>query len=241
MNVLTKRLLALGTSFVIAVAGGYLVAPWEGKKNQAYLDIVGVPTICYGETKGVKLGDYYTDEQCEEMLVEELESYNKQMKRDVKVELTLNEEVAYTSLAYNIGVGAFNSSTLLKKLNSGDRDGACAQILNWNKVTVPTAQGAKAYEKRGETCTVKKDGKYSCTVKGLTNRREAEYKICMGKNADVNKALATLSANGDKSLDVPQRGSTTQNNTTKLPTPPEENLNAPRGTGSAVRATDESL
>lgn len=240
MNVLTKRLLALGTSFVIAVAGGYLVVPWEGKKNQAYLDIVGVPTVCYGETKGVKLGDYYTDEQCEEMLVEELESYNKQMTRNVKVELTPNEEVAYTSLAYNIGVGAFNSSTLLKKLNANDREGACTQILRWNKSTFNRA-GALKQQKNGETCTQLSNGRYSCTVKGLTNRREAEYKICMGKNADVNKALATLSANGDKPLDVLQEDSTTRDNTTKLPTHSEENLNASKGAGTAVRATNGLL
>lgn len=216
MNALTKKLLALGASFVIAVTGGYLVGPFEGKRNEAYLDIVGIPTVCYGETKGVKLGDYYTDKQCDKMLVEELESYNKQMKRNVKVELTPNEEVAYTSLAYNIGVGAFNSSTLLKKLNANDREGACNQILRWNKA------GGK-------------------TVKGLTNRREAEYKICMRENADVNKALATLSANGDKPLDVLQEGSTTQNNTTKLPTHSEDNLNASSGTGRAARATDGLL
>ena len=45
MNPLTKRLLALGASAVVAVSGGYLVSHWEGKENRAYRDIVGVVTV----------------------------------------------------------------------------------------------------------------------------------------------------------------------------------------------------
>lgn len=45
MKTLTKRLLALGAGSVIAVAGRYAVAPWEGKENHAYRDMVGIPTV----------------------------------------------------------------------------------------------------------------------------------------------------------------------------------------------------
>lgn len=177
MNALGKRLIALGASSIIAVSAAFLVAPFEGKENKAYLDLVGIPTVCFGETKGVKLGDYKTDAQCEESLVKELTSYNKEMKKYVTVPIPENMEVAYTSFVWNVGIGAWKNSTLLKKLNSQDYAGACQQLLRWDKA------GGK-------------------TVKGLTNRRQAEYKVCMGKDADVNKALQELNKQGYYSLDV---------------------------------------
>lgn len=167
MNPLVKRLSLLGASSVIAVSGAYMINPWEGKENHAYRDIVGVATICFGETKGVKMGDYRTDEQCEESLVSELTAYNKAMKKHVKVELKPYEEVAYTSFVWNVGETNFKNSTLLKKLNSGDRVGACNELPRWNK-----AGGV--------------------VVKGLTNRRLHEQKVCLGKDETVNAALNSL-------------------------------------------------
>lgn len=177
MNALGKRLIALGASSVIAVSATFLVAPFEGKENKAYLDLVGIPTICFGQIEGVKLGDYKTDAQCEESLAKELSDYNKEMKKYVTVSLPENMEVAYTSFVWNVGLGAWKNSTLLKKLNSKDYVGACQQLLRWDKA------GGK-------------------TVKGLTNRRQAEYKVCMGKDADVNKALQELKKQGYDSLDI---------------------------------------
>lgn len=168
MNPLVKRLSLLGASSVIAISGAYMVAPWEGKENHAYKDIVGVATICFGETKGVKMGDYRTDKQCEESLVSELTAYNKAMKKHVKVELKPYEEVAYTSFVWNVGETNFKNSTLLKKLNAGDRIGACNELPRWNKA------GGNV-------------------VKGLTNRRLHEQKVCLGKDETINAALNSLS------------------------------------------------
>lgn len=177
MNSLVRRLTRYGATGIVAVAGAFVVAPWEGKENNAYRDIVGIETICYGFTHGVKMGDYKTDAQCEESLAKELTSYNKDMKKYVSVPLPENMEVAYTSFVWNVGIGAWKNSTLLKKLNSKDYVGACQQLLRWDKA------GGK-------------------TVKGLTNRRQAEYKVCMGKDADVNKALQELKKQGYDSLDI---------------------------------------
>lgn len=168
MNPLVKRLSLLGASSVIAISGAYMVAPWEGKENHAYKDIVGVATICFGETKGVKTRDYRTDEQCEESLVSELAAYNKAMKKHVKVELKPYEEIAYTSFVWNVGETNFKNSTLLKKLNSGDRVGACNELPKWNKA------GGNV-------------------VKGLTNRRLHEQKVCLGKDEAINSALNSFS------------------------------------------------
>lgn len=167
MNHLSKRLLALGVSSVVAISGTYLVEPWESTRNNAYKDMVGVVTICMGETKGVKMGDYRTDEECEESLAKELTAYNKAMLKHVKVELKPYEEVAYTSFVWNLGETNFKNSTLLKKLNQGDHEGACNELLKWNR-----AGGVE--------------------VRGLTNRRLQENKVCLGKDQQVNEALASL-------------------------------------------------
>lgn len=199
MNPLTKRLVALGASSVIAISGAYLVAPWEGSSNKAYRDMVGVPTLCHGYTVGVKMGDYKTDDECEEILAKELTHFNTQMMKSVKVPLPEHMEVAYTSLVWNIGIGAWNSSTLLKKLNNKEYAEACKQILRWNKAGV-------------------------VVVKGLQNRREAEYKVCMGENVDVNKALHELSVSNEEPLSVGINGLKTIENDEELPTPQLEEM-----------------
>ena len=177
MNALTKKLVAAGASAVIAVTGGYLVGPFEGQELKAYQDIVGVWTICYGETAGVKPGMTRTEEQCVQSLADELTKYNTQMKKNVKVPLPQHMEVAYTSFVWNVGVGAWNGSTLLKLLNQERYDEACTQLLRWNKA------GGKV-------------------VKGLTNRRNAEYKTCTGNDYATNEALEQLRQQLGESLDV---------------------------------------
>lgn len=168
MNTLTKKLLSWGVGGAVAVSAGYAVAPWEGMSNQAYKDIVGVATVCFGEIRGVKMGDYRTTEQCEKGLAKELTEYNKNMRKHVTVNLLPYEEVAYTSFVWNVGETNFKNSTLLKKLNSGDRVGACNELPRWNK-----AGGV--------------------VVKGLTNRRLHEQKVCLGKDETVNAVLSSLS------------------------------------------------
>lgn len=197
MNPLSKKLIVLGLSSTIAVSGAYVISPWEGGKkdkqgnNIAYLDIVGVPTICAGWTLDVKLGDKKSDAECEQLLAKELTKYNTQMKKNLRIPLTPYEEIAYTSFVWNAGIGAWNSSTLLKKLNSGDKNGACNELLNWNRGTF-SLKAAQVQMKNGESCYVKKDGKYSCTIKGLTERRKFEHGVCMGQNTEVNSALQGL-------------------------------------------------
>lgn len=151
-----KRFLQLGLSAALVLSGAYLVSPWEGKENTAYKDIVGVWTLCYGETNGVKKGDKATDEECADMLAQSLGRYNTQMMRYVKVPLQPHQQAAFLSFTYNVGVGSFSRSTLLKELNKGNYNQACAELRKW-----VYAGGKK--------------------VQGLVNRREDEYKMCMGE------------------------------------------------------------
>jgi len=87
-------------------------------------------TIGYGHTEGVKEGDTITREQAEELYKKDFKKYSEPLKH-VKVPLNDNEKAALTSFIYNAGPSAFKNSTLLKKLNEGDRKGAAAEFDKW--------------------------------------------------------------------------------------------------------------
>lgn len=157
---IAKVLAGLGLSAAAVMAGSGTVSYFEGKENKAYVDPVGIVTICYGETRGVKKGDYKTDEECLESLASELVEHEKGMLKAVRVPLSIKEQAAYLSFTYNLGIKSFTNSTLLKKLNSGDRVGACNQLLRWNKA----------------------NGK---VLNGLTKRRQEENKLCLEGVAEL--------------------------------------------------------
>lgn len=129
----------------------------EGYSDSAYVPVAGdVPTIGFGTTEGVKIGDKTTPVKALERAMNDVQKFEDALQKCVKVELHQYEYDAYISLSYNIGSKAFCNSTLVKLLNSGDYDGACKQILRWDKF-----QGRP--------------------LKGLTIRRQAEYKKCIGQ------------------------------------------------------------
>ena len=142
--------LALSATALVGIAG------FESYQAVAYKDAVGVPTVGYGETKGVRMGQKTTPERA---LVQLLASANKHaddIKQCIAVPLYQHEFDAYVSLAYNIGANNFCRSTLVKKLNARDYPGACTEIRRWNRA------GGKV-------------------LAGLTKRREKEYRMCKGE------------------------------------------------------------
>ena len=89
-------------------------------------------TIGYGFTKGVKRGDTITLEEADARILKEYDSFELGVSRAVAVPLSANQLGALTCLAFNIGLTAFRSSTLLRLLNAGDYAGAAAQFTRWN-------------------------------------------------------------------------------------------------------------
>lgn len=135
----------------IALIGGY-----EGLRTVAYRDVVGIPTICFGETRGVQMGDSRTVEQCRVMLGDRLIEFSAEIDRCLTATTPDKVYTAFLSLAYNIGSGAFCRSTLVRLANAGNLRGACDQLLVWNKA-----------------------GKPPRPIRGLTIRREDERRICI--------------------------------------------------------------
>ena len=132
------------------------IALYEGYRGDAYIPVKGdVPTIGFGATSGVKIGDKTTPERALVTLLADVNSHSEGIKRCIHVPLYQHEFDAYSSFAYNVGVGAFCKSTLNRKLNSGDYVGACNELKRW-----VYAGGRK--------------------LPGLVKRREQERRLCLG-------------------------------------------------------------
>jgi len=110
-----------------------LIKQSEGFRSEAYLCPAGVPTIGYGHTDNVSLGDTITEENALQLLIDELKYYEDGVKDLVEVDLNDNQFSALVSFAYNVGIGSLEKSTLLKKLNKKDYIGAAEEFARWNK------------------------------------------------------------------------------------------------------------
>ena len=108
-----------------------IVKEAEGLRLSAYLCPAGIPTIGYGHTKGVKLGDTCTREQAEGWLENDFFMAKQDVKAVVRVPLRENQLDALASFVFNLGVRKLIQSTLLKKLNAGDYSGAAAEFDKW--------------------------------------------------------------------------------------------------------------
>ena len=149
-----------GKKSLAAIVGGAaagtlitFVPSFEGMVLRGYKDPIGIVTACAGHTKTAVLGRAYTLEECNRLLDQDLAEHAAGTMAAIKVPTTPGERAAYVSFTYNVGVGAFRSSTMLKKLNAGDHAGACNELLRWTKA------GGKE-------------------LKGLVRRRQAELALC---------------------------------------------------------------
>ena len=151
--------------------GEAVIKNFEGLRLQAYRDSAGVWTIGYGSTryhdgKTIKPGDKLASEaQADALFRNTLSQYENAVCNFVKVSLNQNQLDALVSFTYNEGTGALQESTLLRKLNEKDYEGAAAQFLIWDKITDP-ATGNKV------------------VLDTLVKRREAERQLFLLPNTN---------------------------------------------------------
>lgn len=129
---------------------------FEGVKPTAYVDPVGIHTVCVGSTRDVVPGKTYTKEECDKRLDDDAADHAKGVKECITKPMTTGQQAAFTSFAFNVGVTRFCSSTLVQKFNAGDVAGACAELSRWTKA------GGK-------------------TLPGLVKRRAHERALCEGR------------------------------------------------------------
>ena len=127
---LKQRIIVGALTGALGMAGA-VVTWFEGRSLVAYLDPVGIPTICEGITAGVRLGQTTTDAECDVLLAKELGQAMDIVDRMAIHEQPDTRRAALGSFVYNVGAGAFARSTLLRKLNGGDVAGACAELSRW--------------------------------------------------------------------------------------------------------------
>lgn len=148
-----RRIAIIGAGGAALSLAATVVANYEGLRTRAYLDPVGIPTICYGHTETARLGQTLSQDDCDALLQGDLGTALAEVDRLVSVPLPVERRAALASFTYNVGAQKLASSTLLRKLNAGDTRGACAELDRW----------------------VYADGR---RLPGLVSRRKSERELC---------------------------------------------------------------
>ena len=153
-------------ALVLSAGGLVTIALNEGYSDRAIIPVPGdVPTIGFGTTGGVTLGDTTTPPKALARALTDVQQFEGALKSCVTVPLAQHEYDALVSFSYNVGSGAFCKSTLVKKLNAGDYPGACAELLRWTRF-------------QGKDCAAPEHARL---CGGLAKRRQAEYRQCLGE------------------------------------------------------------
>lgn len=153
-------------ALALSAAGFAGILTREGFSEKAYPDPTRgteLPTIGFGSTEGVQMGDRITVVAAVNRSLREVTAFEASIKRCVSVPLHQAEYDAYIELAHNIGPGAFCRSTIVKRLNAEDYRGACEAILQWRY-------------SNGQDCSA--PGNRACP--GLWRDRLRVYDKCMG-------------------------------------------------------------
>lgn len=139
---------AAWVAICVALTGGA-----EGVRQTAYKDVTGLPTICFGETRGVKITDRKTLEECKTMLEGRVEEFGDKVDRCTDVPLPPKRKAAMVDFSYNLGEGTY-CKYIAPQLNRGETEAACTHLLKFNHA------GGVVFP-------------------GLTKRREMERDLCM--------------------------------------------------------------
>lgn len=151
--VLRQRLIAAAGGGAIAIAS-VLIPDLEGNSFTPYRDVGGVWTVCNGITgPDVVKGKKYTQAECDALLKKHLQPYARSVERSVKVPSNAYQKAALISFSYNVGISAFEHSSVLRNLNAGRYQQACDGLRSWIYVD-------------------------RVKIQGLANRREVEREIC---------------------------------------------------------------
>ena len=138
----------------------------EGYTDRAVIPVPGdVPTIGFGTTQGVKMGDTTTPPKALSRALTDMQNFEGALKQCVTVPLHQHEYDAFVGFSYNVGSGAFCRSSMVKKLNAGDYPGACREILRWTYF-------------QGKDCAAPENARL---CGGLAKRRQDEYRQCIGE------------------------------------------------------------
>lgn len=120
-------------SLALSLLGAVMIQNYEGLSTTPYKDAVGVSTVCWGSTENVVMGKVVSYEECVRRFVNDVAAAEQAVRDYVKVPVTQRQFDSLVSFTFNLGVGNFSRSTLLKLVNARECYGAAKEFLKWNK------------------------------------------------------------------------------------------------------------
>ena len=158
---LAKRIGVVAATFLAGVLVSFESGSLDNRPHKPYRDIGGIWTVCDGITgKAVVPSRTYSDAECDLLLAEEAYRHSSGVLDCITEPISVYEQVAYSSLAYNNGIAAVCRSKTISALNAGDHRAGCAGIESF-------------YKANDLDCRVKENGCY-----GVWVRRQKERAIC---------------------------------------------------------------
>ena len=124
-----------------------LIKKFEGLRLRAYLCPSGIPTCGYGSTfyengSKVQLGDVITIDRADKLLFNTVAEFEKQVDTVVTSSINANQLGALTSFAFNVGMGNFRRSTLLRLVNANPNNPAIrTEFMKWTRANNQVLKG----------------------------------------------------------------------------------------------------
>lgn len=173
----------------------------EGLSLTAYKDSTGVPTVCYGETKGVKMGQRATLSDCQRQLIESAGAHAKALD-GLPMQLSDVALVGSVDFIYNVGVAGFNSSAVKRHLKSLNYAAAGKVVLDWRYISKYQQKSPgigwvyKGSNRWTFDCSQYINGQRNKVCWGLWERRQWQSKAIGNQYKNVNAAVAALTKTG---------------------------------------------
>lgn len=201
MSLRTKVIAALTGATMLGGAITGVVQHNERLSLTAYKDSAGVPTICYGETKGVKMGQRATLSDCQKQLIESAGAHAKALA-GLPVQLSDVALVGSVDFIYNVGVAGFNSSAVKRHLKSLNYAAAGKAVLDWRYISKYQQKSPgigwvyKDSNRWTFDCSQYINGQRNKVCWGLWERRQWQSKAIGNQYKNVNAAVAALTKTG---------------------------------------------
>ena len=154
-----RTAVGLGVSALVIGMATPFIAQWEGVRLEAYRDIVGVPTICFGDTHGVKMGEKATMSECVDRLEADVQMFYAEIGRCMtNPSIPAGVQASMLELAFNVGSGPVCRSTMMRLANARQYHAACNELHRWVRAGGKRIRGLQ---------NRRADSKRSLCLKGL--------------------------------------------------------------------------
>ncbi|QXO10374.1 endolysin [Escherichia phage vB_EcoP_ZX6] len=197
MSLRAKVIAALTGATMLGGAITGVIQHNEGLSLTAYKDSAGIPTICYGETKGVKMGQRATLSDCQKQLIQSAGEHAKALD-GLPMQLSDVALLGALDFTYNVGVAGFNGSSVKRHLKSLDYASAAKAVLDWRYISKyqKNSPGVGWVHKGGTRwtfdCSQYINGQRNKVCWGLWERRQWQSKAIGNQYKNVNASMAEL-------------------------------------------------